>query len=137
MCSCFVTKPVLRRVVRNSPNLQAGGPHLIGCPRLLIQYIRSYPSYWRPFLHPQPEDAPCRGDRDPLITDQWPHDDAMLSPLSYSYSTHANTSQVLALSALHRYSLHSPLYQRSSQAKISFIGQLFVQAFVLVHKTCI
>jgi hypothetical protein len=20
----------------------------------------------RPFLHPQPEDAPCRGDRDPL-----------------------------------------------------------------------
>jgi hypothetical protein len=23
---------------------------------------------WRPFLHPQPEDAPCRGDRDPLIT---------------------------------------------------------------------
>jgi hypothetical protein len=21
-----------------------------------------------PFLHPQPEDAPCRGDRDPLIT---------------------------------------------------------------------
>jgi len=23
---------------------------------------------WRPFFHPQPEDAPCRGDRDPLIT---------------------------------------------------------------------
>jgi hypothetical protein len=21
----------------------------------------------RPFLHPQPEDAPCRGDRDPLM----------------------------------------------------------------------
>ncbi|KAJ4436550.1 hypothetical protein ANN_16582 [Periplaneta americana] len=26
-----------------SPNPQAGGPPLIGCPRLLIQYIRSYP----------------------------------------------------------------------------------------------
>jgi hypothetical protein len=25
---------------------------------------------WRPFLQPQPEDAPCRGDRDPLITVQ-------------------------------------------------------------------
>jgi hypothetical protein len=25
----------------------------------------------RPFLHPQPEDAPCRGDRDPLITDNF------------------------------------------------------------------
>jgi hypothetical protein len=24
--------------------------------------------YWRQFLHPQPEDAPCRGDRDPIIT---------------------------------------------------------------------
>jgi hypothetical protein len=23
----------------------------------------------RPFLHPQPEDAPCRGDREPLIMD--------------------------------------------------------------------
>jgi hypothetical protein len=23
---------------------------------------------WRPFLHPQPEDAPCRGDRDPFNT---------------------------------------------------------------------
>jgi hypothetical protein len=34
-----------------------------------IQYIRSYPPYWRPFLHPQPEDAPCRSDRDPRITE--------------------------------------------------------------------
>jgi hypothetical protein len=25
---------------------------------------------WRPFLHPQPEDAPCRGDRDPLIMEE-------------------------------------------------------------------
>ena len=24
-----------------------------------------FPPYRRPFLHPQPEDAPCRGDRDP------------------------------------------------------------------------
>jgi hypothetical protein len=24
-----------------------------------------------PFLHPQHEDAPCRGDRDPLITENW------------------------------------------------------------------
>jgi hypothetical protein len=27
----------------------------------------------RPFLHPQPEDAPCRGDRDPLIMVTWTH----------------------------------------------------------------
>ena len=40
-----------------------------GCPRLLIQYIRGYPPYLRPFLHPQPEDAPCLGDRDPFIMD--------------------------------------------------------------------
>jgi len=55
-------------VVSTSPNPQAGGPPLVGCPRLLIQFIRSYPPYQRPFFHPQPEDAPCCGDRDPLIT---------------------------------------------------------------------
>jgi hypothetical protein len=49
--------------VSTSPSPRAGGQPLVGCPRLLIQYIRSYPPYCRPFLHPQPEDAPCRGDR--------------------------------------------------------------------------
>ena len=49
-----------------SPKPQAGGPPLVGCSRLLIQFIRSYPPYRRSFLYPQPEDAPCRGDRDPL-----------------------------------------------------------------------
>ena len=57
-------------VVSASPNSQAGGLPLVGCPRLLIQFIRSYPPYRRPFLHPQPEDAPCRGDRDPQT---WRH----------------------------------------------------------------
>ena len=52
-------------VVSASPNLQAGGPPLVFCPRLLIQFIRSYSPYRRPFLHPQPEDAPCYRDRDP------------------------------------------------------------------------
>jgi hypothetical protein len=32
-------------VVSPLPNPQAGGPPLVGCPRLLIQYIRSYPPY--------------------------------------------------------------------------------------------
>ena len=27
------------------PNPQAGGPSPVGCPRLFIQYIRSYPPY--------------------------------------------------------------------------------------------
>ena len=55
-------------VVSTSPNPQTGVPPLVGCPRQPIQYIRSYPSYWRTFVRPQSEDAPCRGDRDPLIT---------------------------------------------------------------------
>jgi len=50
------------------PTPQAGGPPLVSCPRLLIQYIRSCSPYWRPFLHAQPENAPCRGDMVPLIT---------------------------------------------------------------------
>ena len=67
-CICFWTWSVFRRrVVSTSPKPQNGRSHLSGCPRLLIQYIHSYPPYWRPFLHPQPEDAPCRGDRVPLI----------------------------------------------------------------------
>ena len=49
-------------VVSTSPNPQAGGPPLVGCPRLLIQFIRSYPPYQKLILHPQPEDAPCHGD---------------------------------------------------------------------------
>ena len=55
-------------VVSTSPNPPhpAGGPPLVGCPRMLIQFIRSYPPYRRPFLYPQPEDAPCRGDKDTL-----------------------------------------------------------------------
>ena len=48
-------------------NPKAGGPPLVGCPRLLIQYIRVYPTYWKPFLHLNAEDSPCQGDRDPLI----------------------------------------------------------------------
>jgi hypothetical protein len=55
-------------VVSPSSKPQAGGPPLVGCPRLLIQYISSNPPFWRPFLHPQPQDAPCYGDRDPHIT---------------------------------------------------------------------
>ena len=55
-------------VVRTSPNPQAGRPPLVSCPRLLIQYIRNYPPYWRPFLRPHTEDAPCSGDRYPFNT---------------------------------------------------------------------
>jgi hypothetical protein len=32
-------------VVSPPPNHQAGGPPPVGCPRLFIQYIRSYPPY--------------------------------------------------------------------------------------------
>jgi hypothetical protein len=53
-------------IVSLSPNPQAGGPHLVGCPRLLNQYIRSYPAlYGGRLLHPQPEESPCCDDRYP------------------------------------------------------------------------
>jgi hypothetical protein len=68
---CFVTRYVLYReeFLAHRQTLQAGGPPLVGCTPLLIQCIRSCPPYWRPFLQVKPEDAPCRGDREPLITD--------------------------------------------------------------------
>jgi hypothetical protein len=34
----------------------------------LFHVFAATPHNWRPFLHPQPEDAPCRGDRDPHNT---------------------------------------------------------------------
>ena len=55
------------KVVGTSSNPQAGGSPLVGDPQLLIQYIHSYPPYWRQFLHLHPQDAACHGNRDPLI----------------------------------------------------------------------
>jgi hypothetical protein len=46
---CVVISNIYRvlrgRVVSPPPNPQPGGPPTVGCPRLLIQYIRSYPPY--------------------------------------------------------------------------------------------
>jgi hypothetical protein len=36
-------------MISPTPNPKAGGPPLVGCPRLLIQYIRSYLSYLEAF----------------------------------------------------------------------------------------
>ena len=70
LCEHFVTWSVFLRFgdVSTSPNPQAGEPPLVGCLRLPIQHIRGYPPYWRPFLHPHPEDGPCSGARVSLIT---------------------------------------------------------------------
>jgi len=74
-------------VVSNSPNPQARSQPLVGCRRLFIQYIRIYPPYWRPFFHPRPEDAPCRGDR-------W-KPNCWQKNLSESYFVHHNTQYKL------------------------------------------
>ena len=68
-CGYFLTIFFSRGgVVSTSPNPQAGGPPLVGFPRLLIQFIHTYPPHRRTFHYPQPEDAPYRSDRDPLHT---------------------------------------------------------------------
>ena len=79
---CFVQKGQFLRlaVVINSPKPQAGGPPVFCCPRMFIQYIRSYCPYWRPFLHPQPEDALCPGDRDPFMVGWRPSLVLMIAP---------------------------------------------------------
>jgi len=84
----FLNMNVLQgRVVSTSPNPQAEGPPLVGCPRLLIHFIRSYPPYRRPFLYPKPEDAPCRGDRDPLHIGEMPHSHAKFKHVQYRWAT--------------------------------------------------
>jgi hypothetical protein len=62
-----------------SPNPQAGGLPLFGCPRLLIQSIRSYPpclqavppSATRERTMPWWQGPTYHCDRDPLIRDLW------------------------------------------------------------------
>jgi len=71
--ACFLTVSqqdtfLRREVVSTSSKSKAVGSNLVGRPQLFIQYIRSYPPVWRPFLHPQHEYAKCRGDMDPTIT---------------------------------------------------------------------
>ena len=53
--------------VNPSPNHQADHPFsaVRGC---LFNIFAATLHIWGPVLHPQPEDAPCRGDRDALIT---------------------------------------------------------------------
>jgi hypothetical protein len=41
---------------------------LVSYAWLLIQYICSYPPYWRPFLQPQPKHTPCRSDNASALT---------------------------------------------------------------------
>ena len=62
-CTCFVTRPVSKL---RSCYHHAKPPNWRTSPRVLIQYFCSYPPYWMSFLHPQPKEAPCRSDRDPL-----------------------------------------------------------------------
>ena len=50
-----------------SPSRQAGGLPLVASPRLLFQYIRSYPPYCRLLLHRHPEGAPCRCDKSGMM----------------------------------------------------------------------
>jgi hypothetical protein len=50
-----------------SISLQAGGPSLVSCPRLIIQCIRSYPPHLVAVIYPQPDGAQWSGDSDPLI----------------------------------------------------------------------
>jgi hypothetical protein len=51
----FVTWYVfgVRNFFSTSSNTRTGGPLRVSCPRLLVQCIRRYPPYRRPFLHPQ------------------------------------------------------------------------------------
>jgi len=63
LCVTFRNKLLLRQGI-GSPNPQAGGPPLIGCPRLLSQYICSYPHIWRPSPPATPQRMPYHGDRD-------------------------------------------------------------------------
>jgi hypothetical protein len=51
-----------------SPNPQVGGPTLSAVRDCLFNIFAATLHIGGRYLHPQPEDAPCCGDRDPLTT---------------------------------------------------------------------
>jgi len=51
-CSCFMRKQKGEEMSAPHPNLKLKDHALVGCTRLIIQYIISYPPYWRLFLNP-------------------------------------------------------------------------------------
>ena len=55
-------------VVSTSPTLKLEDHPLPALRYCLFTIFAAILHIWRPFLHPQPEDAPCRGDRDPFTT---------------------------------------------------------------------
>ena len=69
-----ISKPALYRLLTfQVPNL-ISLLRCLGCTEVSVQvrgflceHFVTWYVYWRPFRHPQPEDAPWRGDRDPLI----------------------------------------------------------------------
>jgi hypothetical protein len=65
----FVTRLffLLWRVVSHTPNPQAGGPPLSAIRDCLFDIFAATIHTIGRFLHPQPEDAPCRGDKTHLI----------------------------------------------------------------------
>jgi hypothetical protein len=64
---CFVTSYFFYGELlapRPTPKLE---DHPLSAVRVCLFHIFAATLHnWRPFVHPQPEDAPCRGDRDPL-----------------------------------------------------------------------
>jgi len=57
-CVTFCTELVSYGEELLAPRPTPGGAPLVGCPKLLILYIRSYP-----LLRQQPQVAPCRVER--------------------------------------------------------------------------
>jgi len=80
----------------------AGGPTLVGCPRLLIQYIRIYRPFWRSLLLPQPEDALRRGDRDQLKWSIYIHRLSNQVTLQWNESGNTDKSTCVTLSWKHK-----------------------------------
>jgi hypothetical protein len=89
VCKCFITNIGFHseELLAPRPTPKLEDHHLSAvCYCLFNLYIRSYPPYSRPFLHPEPEDAPCRGDRDRITawTDTHTHNMQQLLPLNYN-----------------------------------------------------
>jgi hypothetical protein len=104
-----------REFVNNSPKHKPGGPQFHFSPDCLFNIFAPTLHVCRPFLHPQREDAPCRGDKDRHTTESVNKQICNRSKNFFRSSTNYHKRPVLFA------------YLHFGNPKTSLLGNLFVE----------
>jgi hypothetical protein len=113
---CMIRNKFLRWVVRTSPNPQVDHP-LSAVRDYIFNIFAATLHICRPFLLPQPEDAPCRCDRDPLITMTGTHLSLWQGP-----TYHYDRNPLITVTGTHLSLWQGPTYHCDRDPRITVTG---------------